>query len=57
MTEKKRYYFGDFGHSAHQAIDWWKKKASKRYAKLEKEDRIRRELELWQPGADLEIIR
>ena len=57
LTEKKRYYFGDFSHSAHQAIEWWKKKASKRYAKLEKEGRIRRELEIWKPGADLEIIR
>ncbi len=57
LTEKKRYYLGDFRHTAQQAIEWWKKKASKRYDKLTKEGRVRRELELWQPGADLEIIR
>ena len=57
LTEKKRYYLGDFRHTAQQAIDWWKKKASKRYDKLTREGRVRHELEVWNPGVDLEIIR
>ena len=46
-----------FRHTAQQAIDWWKKKASKRYDKLTREGRVRHELEVWNPGVDLEIIR
>jgi hypothetical protein len=57
LTEKKRYYLGDFRHTVDEAITWWKKKASKRYEKLNVEDRVRTELELWKPGIDLEIIR
>jgi hypothetical protein len=57
LTEKKRYYLGDFRHTAQQAIDWWKKKASRRYDKLTREGRVRTKLEIWEPGADLEIIR
>ena len=57
LTEKKRYYLGDFKHTGQQAIDWWKKKASKRYDKLTREDRVRTKLEVWQPGVDMEIIR
>ena len=57
LTEKKRYYLGDFRHTAQQAIDWWKKKASKRYDKLTREGRVRTKLEIWEPGAEMEIIR
>jgi len=57
LTEKKRYYLGDFRHTAQQAIEWWKKKASKRYDKLTRDGRVRTELEIWEPGSDLEIIR
>ena len=57
LTEKKRYYLGDFRHTAQQAIDWWKKKASKRYDKLTRENRVRTKLEVWQPGVEMEIIR
>jgi len=57
LTEKKRYYLGDFRHTQEQALEWWKKKASKRYEKLKSEGRIRTKLEIWEPGADLEIIR
>jgi len=57
LTEKKRYYLGDFRHTAKQAIEWWKKKASKRYDKLTREGRVRTKLEIWEPGADMEIIR
>jgi len=57
LTEKKRYYLGDFRHTVEEAITWWKKKASKRYDKLSSQGRVRTELELWQPGANMEIIR
>ena len=57
LTEKKRYYFGKFEHSMDEAITWWKKKATKRYEKLQSQERIRTQLEIWEPGADLEIIR
>ena len=57
LTEKKRYYLGDFRHTAQQAIEWWKKKASKRYDKLTREGRVRTKLEIWEPGVEMEIIR
>ena len=57
LTEKKRYYISEFGYEPDQVIEWWKKKATKRYEKLKSEDRLRYELELWKPGKDLEIIR
>lgn len=38
-------------------IDWWKKKAGNRYESLKNDNRIRTELEVWVPGADLDIIR
>lgn len=57
LTEKKRYYFGKFEHTSEEAITWWKKKATKRYEKLQSQERIRTQLEIWEPGADLEIIR
>ena len=57
LTEKKRYYFGKFGHTAEEAIAWWKKKATKRYEKLKIEGRVRTEPEIWKPGVNLEIIR
>jgi hypothetical protein len=57
LTEKKRYYFGKFEHSMDDAITWWKKKATKRYEKLQSQERVRTQLEIWEPGADLEIIR
>ena len=57
LTEKKRYYFGKFEHSMDEAITWWKKKATKRYEKLQSQDRVRTQLEIWEPGVDLQIIR
>ena len=57
LTEKKRYYFGKFEHTMDESITWWKKKATKRYEKLQSQDRVRTQLEIWEPGADLEIIR
>lgn len=57
LTEKKRYYLSKFGHEVEDVIEWWKVKASKRYEKLKKENRLRTKLEIWEPGSDLEIIR
>ena len=57
LTEKKRYYFSKFEHTSEEAITWWKKKATKRYEKLQSQDRVRTQLEIWEPGVDLEIIR
>ncbi len=38
-------------------ISWWKKKASKRYDKLKREDRFRNKVELWTQDDDIQIIR
>lgn len=57
LTERKRYYLSKFGYETEEVIDWWKKKASKRYEKLKSNGNLREELELWKLGSDLEIIR
>jgi len=38
-------------------IDWWKKKATKRYEKLKQENRFRTKVELWTENDDIQIIR
>ena len=38
-------------------ISWWKKKAGKRYEKLEKESRFRDKVELWTDDDTIQIIR
>jgi hypothetical protein len=57
LTEKKRYYISKFGYEPEEVIEWWKVKATRRYNKLIEERKLRKELELWQSGSDLEIIR
>jgi len=57
LTEKKRYYISEFGYEPNEVIEWWKVKASRRYEKLFRDNKLRTELELWKPGIDLEIIR
>lgn len=57
LTEKKRYYLGDFRHSIEDVIEWWKVKSSKRYEKLCQEKKLKTKLEIWEPGVELEIIR
>ena len=57
LTEKKRYYLSKFGYETEEVIEWWKKKATKRYEKLKSQSKLRNELELWKLGSDLEIIR
>ena len=57
LTEKKRYYISKFGYEPEEVIDWWKRKATKRYEKLKTEGKLRTQLELWKLGSNLEIIR
>ena len=38
-------------------IEWWKKKASNRFNNLKTENRLRKELEIWTPSAQIDIIR
>ncbi len=57
LTEQKRFYLGKFDYSLDRAIEWWKKKATKRYNKLKENNYLRTELELWTPGANIDIIR
>ena len=57
LTEKKRCYIFKFGYEPEEVIEWWKKKAYRRFEKLKREQRLRTELELWKPGSKLEIIR
>ena len=38
-------------------IEWWKKKAGKRYDKLKAEGRFRSNVELWTEDEDIQIIR
>ena len=46
LTEKKRTYLGKFGYEAEDVIEWWRKKAIKRYDKLVTNGGLRTELEL-----------
>lgn len=57
LTEKKRFYISKFGYEPEDVIEWWKKKASKRYEKLKNEGKLRTELELWKVNSQIEIIR
>ena len=43
LTEGQNYH----KHNLHYMVNWWKKKAQKRYEKLRTEDRIRRDLEYY----------
>ena len=38
-------------------VDWWKKKASKRYESLKSDNRLRTELEVWSKNSTIDIIR
>lgn len=44
-------------HYQKNIVEWWQKLASKRYEKLKAEDRVRRELELWNENTNIDIIR
>ena len=38
-------------------IEWWRKLATKRFYKLQNENRIRNELEIWTKDSEIDIIR
>lgn len=38
-------------------VDWWRKKAVNRYESLKSENRLRRDVEVWNRNADIDIIR
>tara|TARA_R100000697_G_scaffold23095_1_gene30729 strand:+ start:79 stop:471 length:393 start_codon:yes stop_codon:yes gene_type:complete len=38
-------------------ISWWRRKATKRYEKLKRENRFRKEVELWTEQDNIQIIR
>jgi len=40
-----------------EIIEWWKKKATKRYDKLKEQDRIRNDIEIWSNDCNIDIIR
>jgi len=44
-------------HNLSNIIEWWRKKASNRYENLKSEGRLRTELEVWNSGKDIQIIR
>ncbi len=57
LTEKKRTYLGHFGYEPEEVIEWWRKKAIKRYDKLMSNGGLRTDLELWTPESNIDIIR
>jgi|TARA_B100000959_G_scaffold287196_1_gene370032 hypothetical protein len=80
LTERKRYYVGNFGidnyidivngkatdivkgenydkFNLDNVIEWWRKKALNRYTNLQKDGRLRTELEVWTENKDIQIIR
>lgn len=38
-------------------VEWWKRKASKRYQTLNEDDKVRKELEIWTKDMHIDIIR
>jgi len=44
-------------HKLENIVAWWKNKASNRYETLKSEGRLRTELEVWNSGKDIQIIR
>lgn len=44
-------------YSMENIVEWWRKKASKRFESLKKEGRLRTELEVWNKNNDIDIIR
>jgi len=57
LTERKRSYMGFLNYDKDDAIEWWRKKAAKRYDKLLKTGQLRKELELWNNSSNIDIIR
>jgi len=40
-----------------ELIEWWRKLATKRFNKLQEEDRLRNDLEIWTKDSEIDIIR
>jgi hypothetical protein len=57
LTERKRSYMGFLNYDKDDAIEWWRKKAVKRYDKLKESGQLRKELELWNSSSNIDIIR
>ena len=57
LTQQKRTYISRMQHTAEEGIEWWRKKASKRYEKLKSDGRLREEVELWDGKQTIQIIR
>ena len=55
--ERKRSYMGFLNYDKDDAIEWWRKKAVKRYDKLKESGQLRKELELWNSSSNIDIIR
>ena len=44
-------------HHLENIIEWWKRKATNRYETLKKENRLRKDIEIWTGDKDIDIIR
>ena len=53
LTKKKNYDRFEFDN----IVEWWRKKAINRYENLQKDGRLRTELETWNQKSDIDIIR
>ena len=54
-TLEKNVNFDRFEYET--VITWWKKMATKRYENLQRDGRLRTELEVWSKNSDIDIIR
>lgn len=53
LTKKNNYDRFEFDN----IVEWWRKKAINRYENLQKDGRLRTELETWNVRSDIDIIR
>ena len=44
-------------YELNNVIEWWRKKATNRYNNCKNDNRLRKELEIWSPTAEIDIIR
>ena len=56
-TDELKFGFHYDKFKLENTINWWKKIAGKRFNKLKKENRLRKELEIWHQDAEIQIIR
>jgi len=53
LTKRNNYDRFEFDN----IVEWWRKKAINRYENLQKDGRLRTELETWNQKSDIDIIR